>query len=215
MSARSQNAHEALTCLIADDHPAVVRAVERFLERCGFEVVATVADGASALAFIEEHEPRICIADVAMPRIDGVELATRVREAGLETRVLIFSGLDDPTLGSRALAAGAYGVASKGGPLVDLQRAIQVVDSGRFYLDPQLVDRSTGAPLEESPNPLSKRESTILHMLSDGQTYVDISSELSISVETVRTHVKHAKSKLGASTRTQAVAVALRGALIS
>lgn len=215
MDARPQTAREPLTCLIADDHPAVVRAVERFLERCGFDVVATVADGASALAFIEEHEPRICIADVLMPRIDGVELATHVREADLETRVLIFSGIDDPTLGARALAAGAYGVASKSGPLVDLQRAIQVVDSGRFYLDPHLVDRATGGALETAPSPLSRRESTILHMLSDGQTYVDISSELSISVETVRTHVKHAKSKLGAQTRTQAVAVALRGSLIS
>jgi DNA-binding NarL/FixJ family response regulator len=206
---------DAVTCLIADDHPAVVRAVERFLERCGFDVVASVPDGASALEFIEEHEPRICIADVVMPRLDGIELASRVRDAGLQTRILIFSGIDDPTLGSRALAAGAYGVAAKSGPLVDLQRAIQVVDSGRFYLDPQLVDRHTGAPLGESPNPLSNRESTILHLLSDGQTYVDISSELAISVETVRTHVKHAKSKLGAHTRTQAVAVALRDSLIS
>jgi DNA-binding NarL/FixJ family response regulator len=206
---------DAVTCLIADDHPAVVRAVERFLERCGFDVVASVPDGGSALEFIEKHEPRICIADVMMPRLDGIALATRVRDAGLETRVLIFSGIDDPTLGSRALAAGAYGVAAKSGPLVDLQRAIQVVDSGRFYLDPRLVDRQTGAALGESPNPLSKRESTILHLLSDGQTYVDISSELAISVETVRTHVKHAKSKLGAHTRTQAVAVALRDSLIS
>ena len=210
-------AHPAfsISCLIADDHPAVLRAVERFLDRCGFDVVATVADGASALAYIEEHLPRICVADAMMPRLDGVELARQVRAAELETRVLIFSGIDDESLGSRALAAGAYGVASKRAPLVDLQRAIQVVDSGRFYLDPLLVDGQTGSPFEESGSPLSGRESTILHMLADGGSYADISTALAISVETVRTHVKHARSKLGAQTRTQAVAVALRGSLIS
>ena len=205
----------AISCLIADDHPAVVRAVERFLDRSGFDVVATVADGARALAYIEEHQPRICVADALMPRIDGIELARIVRDAGLDTRILIFSGVDDQSLGSRALSAGAYGVASKRAPLVDLQRAIQVVDTGRFYLDPLLVDGETGNPLEESQTPLSGRESTILHMLADGSSYSDISAALAISVETVRTHVKHARSKLGAQTRTQAVALALRGSLIS
>jgi DNA-binding NarL/FixJ family response regulator len=202
----------AITCILADDHPAIARAVVPFLERRGFAVVATAADGESAWLAIEQELPDVCIADFKMPRADGLELARRVTAAGVRTRVLIFSGTEDRALAADAFAAGAAGVALKIAPLVDLERAVQVVAEGGFYVDPILggLEAATNVPAR-----LSNRELDVIRHLADGNSYEEIARALVISPETVRTHAKHAKAKLGAQTRTQAVAVALRESLIA
>jgi two-component system response regulator DesR len=204
--------HEPITCVVADDHPAVLRSVGLSLERNGLAVVGTATDGLTALALVQEHQPRVCVADLHMPGLDGLSLARDVREAELETRVLIFSGAEEPRLCADALEAGAFGVALKSAPLGDLVRAIGVVDSGHFYVDPLLAVENLRPG---NASGLSSRESEILMLLADGRSYGDIASSLAISSETVRTHAKHAKKKLGARTRTEAVAIALRTALIA
>src|SRR2546430_1180111 len=114
-----------LTCVVADDHPPILDAIARFLSSAGIEVVATARDGEAALAAVAAHKPQVCLADVRMPRVDGLELARRVSATVPETAVLLYSGVSDSGLVSDALDAGARGFALKDAPLEDVARAIR------------------------------------------------------------------------------------------
>jgi DNA-binding NarL/FixJ family response regulator len=205
----------AITCVIADDHPPILDAVARFLGAAGIDVVATARDGETALAAVAAHAPSVCLADVRMPRVDGLELARRVHE---RTVVLLYSGVADSALVSDALDAGARGFALKDAPLEDIVRAIVTVARGDIYVDPVLAASlaatrcAGGAGGRKS---LSQREREVLRMLAEGGSYAEIGGALYLSPDTVRAHAQRAMTKLGARTRTQAVAVALREAMIA
>jgi DNA-binding NarL/FixJ family response regulator len=205
-----------ITCVLADDHPPILDAVARFLGASGIEVVATARDGEAALAAVAAHSPTVCVADVRMPRVDGLELARRV---GRETPVLLYSGAADSALVSDALDAGARGFALKDAPLEDIVRAISTVARGDIYVDPVLAAAlaATRRPVAGAGErkPLSQREREVLRMLAEGGSYTEIGGALYLSPDTVRAHAQRAMTKLGARTRTQAVAVALREAMIA
>src|SRR4051794_7724406 len=84
-----------ITCVLADDHPPILDCLSRYLARAGFAVVATAQDGEVALAEILAKRPRICVADVRMPRADGLELARRALDQAPGTAVLLYSGVSD------------------------------------------------------------------------------------------------------------------------
>jgi DNA-binding NarL/FixJ family response regulator len=203
------------TCVVADDHPPIIDAVSRFLTAAGVDVVATARDGEAALAAVAEHHPQVCLADVRMPRVDGLELARRVAASNPETAVLLYSGVADTALVSDALDAGARGFALKDAPLEDVARAIATVARGDLYIDPVLAaglasNRRSGT----ERRPLSAREREVLRLLAEGGSYAEIGGSLFLSPDTVRAHAQRAMTKLGAKTRTQAVAVAMREAMI-
>ena len=87
-----------LTCVVADDHPPILDALARFLSSAGIDVIATARDGEAALAAIAAHQPQVCLADVRMPRVDGLELARRCAASAPETAVLLYSGVADSGL---------------------------------------------------------------------------------------------------------------------
>lgn len=202
-----------ITCVVADDHPPIVDAVVRYLASAGFPVLASAADGDQALAAIEQHNPAVCVSDIRMPHLAGLELARRAKVRAPETAVLLYSGFADRGLVAEALDAGARGFALKDGPLTDLVRAIDLVASGDIYVDPVLAaDLARSAPI--AARRLTGRERDVLRLLAEGGSYGEIGSSLFLSPDTVRAHASHAMTKLGAKTRTQAVALALRDALI-
>lgn len=202
-----------LRCLIADDHPALVRAVADFLAGNDVEVVGTAPDGDRAVALATETAPDVALVDFRMPRLGGVELVERLRETAPDTKVVVYTADADEALVRGALGAGASAVVLKEAPLADLSRALSSVTSGSTYLDPALarfaVGSGAGAPA------LTEREASVLSLLAEGLSHDEIGARLSISGETVRTHVKKASDRLGASTRTEAVAKALRLGLIA
>jgi len=204
-----------ITCVVADDHPPIVDSVTRYLKAAEFVVVATAQNGEQALAAVEKHRPSVCIADVRMPHIDGLELARRAAKAAPDTVVLLYSGFSDRGLVADALDAGARGFALKDAPLDDLARAIDLVATGNVYIDPVLAATLARAPREGEPSSLSPREREVLRLLAAGGSYGEIGSTLFLSPDTVRAHAHRAMTKLGARTRTQAVATALRDALIA
>jgi DNA-binding NarL/FixJ family response regulator len=212
-SIRSLHVRSETTCVIADDHPPIIDCLSRYLTGAGFTVLGTAQDGQAALAQIVAHRPRVCIADVRMPHIDGLELARRVLVAAPETAVLLYSGVSDRGLVSDALDAGARGFALKDAPLDDLGRALDSVASGGLYVDPVLA-ASLATRGGDERKPLSEREREVLRLLAEGGSYADIGESLFLSPDTVRAHSQRAMLKLGARTRTQAVAVALREAVI-
>jgi DNA-binding NarL/FixJ family response regulator len=204
-----------VTCLVADDHPAVVEAVADVLGDRGYRVVGRARDGLEALQKIENRRPRVALVDVRMPRLGGIELARRAATSAPETAVVLYTAYGERALLLEAIDAGARGFVLKEAPLPDLVRAIEIVASGGTYVDPVLGGYLAGSPAAERLPNLTQRERDVLRLLSEGLSNEDIGKRLFISPETVRTHVRKAMDKLDADTRTQAVATALRQSLIT
>jgi DNA-binding NarL/FixJ family response regulator len=188
--------------------------VSHLLERNGeFRVVGTAIDGLEALARIRELAPDIALIDVGMPHVDGVEITRRLVEEGSPTRVLVYAGGRDAAVVLEALEAGAAGFALKDGELSELAHAATLVVGGGTYVDPHVMARLSTLRSERPPL-LTPREREVLQLLSEGLRNDEVAGHLRISPLTVRTHVRHAMEKLGAGTRTEAVATALRLSLI-
>ncbi len=204
-----------ITCLIADDHPAVLEAVAEFLAQGGIEVVARARDGEEALGQIERLKPQVALIDVRMPRLGGIELTQRADRSTPETAILLYTGYGDRALLTEGLDAGVSGFVLKEAPMDDLLRAIRSVASGGTYVDPVLAGTLASSPAGTKRPELTRRERDVLRLLADGLSNEEIGARLFISAETVRTHIRKAMDKLGADTRTQAVARALRDQLIA
>jgi DNA-binding NarL/FixJ family response regulator len=204
-----------LTVLVADDHPAVLAAVTALLRDAGLNIVGTARDGEEALAKILTRRPDVALVDVRMPRLEGIELTRRAAKEAPETSILLYSGYGDRALVTEALDAGARGFVLKEAPLDDLVRALETVAAGDQYIDPLLAGLLISAKQKEQAAALSPRERDVLRLLTEGLSNEEAGKRLFISAETVRTHIAHAMRKLGADTRTQAVAIALRENLIT
>jgi DNA-binding NarL/FixJ family response regulator len=205
----------AITCIVADDHPAMVEAVADVLTEHGLSVVGRARDGEEAIAKIETRKPDVAIVDVRMPRVGGIEVARRVTVSSPGTAVILYTAYGDRGLLTDALDAGARGFVLKEAPLVDLARAVSLVAAGGAYVDPVLAGFLATSRMTEKLPALTQRERDVLRLLADGHSNEEIGKRLFISPETVRTHVRKAMQKLDADTRTQAVATALRQSLIS
>jgi DNA-binding NarL/FixJ family response regulator len=206
---------DPITCVVADDHPAMLTAVAEILARSGFDVVGRAKDGGEALALIESEKPVLAIVDVRMPRLSGIEVAIRVATTAPQTAIVFYTAFGDRALLSEALDVGARGFVLKESPLADLVRAAERVAAGEAYVDPVLAGVLVSAHFTDRAPSLTQREREVLRLLADGLANEEIGKTLHISPETVRTHVRKAMGKLEADTRTQAVATALRQSIIS
>jgi DNA-binding NarL/FixJ family response regulator len=202
------------TCVVADDHPAVLESISRFLEAHGFRVVGRACRGEEALALVESQRPLLAVLDVHMPGLAGPAVIRRLARTTPQTSCVVYSGFGDAALLTDVLDAGARGYVLKEAPLDALVRALQTVAGGGMYVDPALADvlvRSTPA----RSIGLTSRERDVLRLLADGHSNESIGRELFISPDTARTQLGTAMAKLGVSTRTHAVAKALRDDLIA
>jgi DNA-binding NarL/FixJ family response regulator len=204
-----------ITCVVADDHPAVLEAVAEFLVQGGIEVIARARDGEEALERIEQRKPQVALVDVRMPKLGGIELTRRAQRSTPDTSILLYTGYGDRALLTEALDAGVRGFVLKEAPMDDLLRAVQSVASGGTYVDPVLAGTLAASSIGNKLPELTQRERDVLRLLADGLANEEIGKRLYISAETVRTHVRKAMDKLDADTRTQAVARALRDRLIA
>ena len=205
---------DSITCVIADDHPAMLTAVAEVLIKHGVDIVGKASDGQDALEQIEAKQPRVALVDVRMPRLSGIELAKRAVVVAPNTSIVFYTAYGDRALLSEALDVGAWGFVLKEAPLPDLVRAVERVAAGEAYVDPVLAGVLVSAQTDKVPS-LTQRDREVLRELADGRSNEEIGKRLYISPETVRTHVRKAMAKLEADTRTQAVAKALRQSLIS
>ncbi len=215
MDAAPLHDRTSTTCVVADDHPPILDSLTRYLASVGFTILGTALDGIRAVEAVTTLGPVVCIADVRMPKLDGLELARELAKVAPQTAVLLFSGVSDQALVSEALDAGARGFALKDAPLEDLGRAIDTVAAGGLYIDPVLAAALASMRRPDVRKGLSEREREVLRMLAEGGSYAEIGGTLHLSPDTIRAHAQRAMSKLGARTRTQAVAVALRDGLVA
>jgi DNA-binding NarL/FixJ family response regulator len=196
-------------CLLADDHPALTAAVSAFLADSGFDVLGPAPDGRRAVLLAEAERPELALVDFRMPRLSGMELVAALREASPDTRIVVYTADADEAIARDVLEAGAVALVLKEAPLADLVRALEAALAGGSYLDPALA--RPAAPGKA----LTQRELDVLALLAEGLQHEEIGRRLGISSETVRTHLRKACDRLGADTRTQAVATALRQGLIA
>jgi DNA-binding NarL/FixJ family response regulator len=205
---------EPVTCLVADDHPAVLEAVCEYLASSGIEIVGRATDGKQALEKLETRKPQVALIDLRMPGLDGIEVAKRAGQSTPETAVILYTGYGDRALLTESLDVGVRGFVLKEAPMEDLLRAIRAIAAGEQYVDPVLAGLLAVAAGERVAQ-LTQRERDVLRLLAEGLSNEEIGKRLFISGETVRTHIRKAMDKLDADTRTQAVAKALRQHLIA
>jgi len=198
------------TCVVADDHPALLRAAVDVLTSGALDVVAAVGDGPAAVAAAESAQPDVAVLDFRMPGLAGGELVRAVRERCPRTAVVVYTAGDDEELVRTAVHAGATGVVLKDAPLSDLLRAVDAVLDGSVYVDPGLATALRPERRETTQAALTARELDVLSLLGDGLTHDAIGERLQLSTDTVRTHVRKAAARLGARNRTHAVALAIR-----
>ena len=202
-----------ITCLIVDDHEVVREGLRLSLSRAPhIRVVGEAADGASAVALAQRRRPNVVIMDVRMPGMDGLAATKEITDSVPETSVLIFTAYSERSLLGRGLESGARGYILKEAPHQTLLRAIEKVAGGEGYVDPALMPSFLNG--KDRDEMLTAREREILQLLADGMSNADVAGRLFISQETVKSHVRHILAKLEASTRTHAVATALRTAII-
>jgi DNA-binding NarL/FixJ family response regulator len=201
----------ALRCLVVDDHPVVRQGIRALLERAldGVEV-STAETAEAAMQEAGGKSPDVVVIDLRRVSGDISDTISRLHDS-LHSPIVVFTADGGPRMLAEALKAGVKGYVRKDSPAEDLIRAIQAATAGEFYVDPAL---SSSLLLEEGERTLTARQREILQMLADGMHTEEVARQLGLSTETVRTHTKRILAKLGAGTRTQAVAIGIRSGLI-
>ena len=201
--------------LLADDHGAIREALRLMLENQGLEVIGEAADGAVAVRNAAALRPDVVLMDLRMPGTDGVT-ATREIVAVGSAQVLVLTSFDEDELVEGALRAGAAGFLLKTTDAATLVEAVRRVAAGEGMLDPRVTRRAL-ALIPRSPQVtreageldlLTEREREVLEGMRAGRSNRQISDELGISLATVKTHVSNVLAKLGARSRSHAVAIA-------
>jgi DNA-binding NarL/FixJ family response regulator len=204
---------EEITTLIVDDHEVVREGLRLSLSRAPhIRVVGEASDGASALDMVLRRRPAVVVMDVRRPGMDGLEATRLLAEQSPDTKVLIFTAYSERSLLNRGFESGAKGYILQEAPHATLVRAIEKIAHGEGFVDPALMPLFLAG--RDHGDLLTPREREILKLLADGLSNADVAEKLFISQETVKSHVRHILTKLEADTRTQAVAIALRDAMI-
>jgi NarL family two-component system response regulator LiaR len=200
-----------------DDHE-ILRGGIRFslLAFDDIELVGEACSGEEALRLCDELKPDVVLMDMLMPGMDGVQTTQAMLAAHPQVRVLSLSSFYDPELVQRAMQAGAIGYLVKGTSANRLALAIREAYAGRPTLAPEAVQAlvQRPAPSPALGNDLTEREREVLALLAAGLSNVEVARELTVSVSTVKYHLRGIYSKLGAANRAEAVALALENKLI-
>ncbi|NUS17234.1 MAG: response regulator transcription factor [Streptomyces sp.] len=214
--------------LVADDHHVVRTGFAALLDtQQDLTVVGTACDGAEAVAACAELSPDVVLMDVRMPVMDGIE-ATRRLAAGASgsPRVLILTTFDLDAYVYDALCAGASGFLLKDVTAERLFEAVRVVAAGEALLAPGVTRRliaefarlrpsSPAALASAELSALTPRETQVLRLVAEGLSNAEIAARLTVTEETVKTHVSRILSKLGLRDRTQAVVTAYESGLVT
>ncbi len=214
--------------LLADDHPIVREGLHALLEtQPDFEVIAECANGKETLQMTEKLHPDMLLLDLEMPVMDGVETIRQLNEQTYHPRIIIFTAFDDDERIIHALQAGANGYLLKDAPREEIFRAIRVTIEGGSLIQPVVaskllrhIGQQQFSPrfqktLTSTVDDLTERELEVLHLLAQGMPNKEIASNLIISERTAKFHVSAIMSKLGATNRTEAVALAVQRGLIT
>jgi len=195
-----------------DDHPLMREGVAAIVNsQPDMTIVAQAATGSEAVEMYRLHLPDVTLMDLRLPDMSGIDALARIREEFAGARVIILTTFEGDVEIQRALKAGARGYLLKSTPPGELVQTIRHVHGGKKGIPTHIAAHLVEHMSDED---LTAREVEVLRHVAEGQRNRDIADKLFISEETVKVHVKHIMEKLGASDRTQAVAIAIRRGII-
>lgn len=195
-----------------DDHPLLREGLAAIINnQPDMLLVAQAATGSEAIQMFSQHQPDVTLLDLRLPDMSGIDVLIAIRSEFSEARIVILTTFEGDVDIRRALEAGARGYMLKNMPPKDLVEVIRQVHAGK-----KRIPAEVAAHLADyfGDDALTVREIDVLQHLAGGNRNRDIAEQLFISEETVKVHVKHIMEKLGASDRTQAVAIAVRRGII-
>jgi len=212
---------ERVRVLLADDQRLVRESLATLLGLLGgIDLVATASDGEEALALAAEHHPDIVLMDLRMPRMDGIQATSLLRDRQPDVRVIALTTYADDEHVLGALRAGARGYLTKDASSDDIRAAILTVAAGQAALDPAVQNqvvaalaqhgRRPAAASPELPDDLTPREAEVLALIAEGLTNTEIAERLVVSPTTIKSHINHLFAKAGLRDRTHAVNYAYR-----
>lgn len=203
--------------VIADDHHLVRQGLRALLENSGdIEVVGEAGTGHEAVELVEKLHPEVVVMDLSMPRLDGIQAATRILEMDAPTQVVIVSMHADTAVIHGLVRRGIKGYLLKDALSDELLLAIRSAGAGRLYLSPTISESVMDlliAPQRETgdeADPLTPREREVLQLVAEGHTNTSIANTLVISVKTVEKHRANVMTKLGADDLATLIRVAIK-----
>ena len=200
--------------LVVDDQALVREGLMTLLGTApDIQPVAAAADGEEAVTLAARHRPDVVLMDLRMPKLDGVGATRQILAARPETEIVVLTTHADEASILDALRAGARGYLTKDAGLAAISRAVHAAANHQALLDPVVQSRlldaaSLGArpaPQAELPDELTPREGEVLGLIARGLSNGEIANALVVSEATVKTHINHVFSKIGARDRAQAV----------
>jgi two-component system nitrate/nitrite response regulator NarL len=204
-------ASDPQTVLLIDDHPLFRKGVRQLIDMGGdFALIGEAADGATGLELARRLKPDLILLDINMKGMNGLETLRAIREADLDSRVIMLTVSDQEEDLVEALRAGADGYLLKDMEPEQLLASLKTAAQGRTALSERLVDmlahalRAQARPADPEMAGLTKRELAILHLIAEGLSNKLIARRLDISEGTVKVHVKHLLKKLGLRSRVEA-----------
>lgn len=203
---------EPIRVLIVDDHDMLREGLSTFLRAFpDMRLVGEAANGAEAVQRCRELAPDVVLMDLIMPEMDGVAAIRAINAAPSRPAIIALSSFGEEQLVRAALEAGARSYLLKNVSAESLAEAIRLARAGISSLSPEASGALAGRP-EPAPE-LTPREREILRLLIDGDTNAEIAARLGLSLYTVKNHVRNLLGKLGVSSRTEAVSLALQRGL--
>lgn len=204
--------------IIADDHKLFCEGLRLVLDRDNIEVVGQANTGRQAVEQVGELKPDVVLLDIRMPDMDGLQALAAIKSSNPEVSVIILTSFNNPQYITRAISLGAAGYLMKDIDPIGVPQAVQSVVSGEAILDREILDMVV-EQLSQATQPtdykkeipsLTPQEVRILQLIAEGLDNNTIAEILSVSPNTVKTHVSNIFTKLGVSDRTQAAIWAIR-----
>jgi DNA-binding NarL/FixJ family response regulator len=209
--------------VLADDEPVVRFGVRAVLATAGdVDVVAEAENGSEAVDLVAAHRPDVAVLDIRMPRLDGLDAATLIRERHPDTKTLVLTTFADDAYISRALGEGAAGFVLKTGDPQEIIAGVRAVATGAAYLSPLVARRVVDQLANARPRPaaarrtegLTTREREVLGLVGAGLSNAEIAARIHVVEGTVKVYVSTILRQLGVRNRVQAAIIAHEAGLI-
>lgn len=185
--------------LIADDHPLTLQGTKSFVESYGYKVTDICSNGSSALNHIQLHLPDVAILDINMPGLDGIDVAKKVQESRLKTKIILLTMHNEKTLYNKAKEYGVYGYILKEHAVSELKKCLEEVEKGNHYVS-ELLNENLVSEVVKGNTELSKltfSERKIVELISQQKTTKQIAELLFLSEKTIEGHRSNIIEKLG------------------